>query len=202
LKLGKIGLFDRRLGQRIGRIVIPVPKEQPPMKVLPKLRLTMATAMMLVVTCGMASALFAKIHKYSAVATQVYLKIDAPILFVVSIVSTAIGLGALKSHSANQTMIQTSVACFAYLTLIWIAESGQERPLLYWFQISFALMVTAPLLARRIIKSEMPRGPRRDWWKKTCEAIFFAFLTMMLVLLGILIQWVGFMVGSSVLPVR
>ena len=60
-------------------------------------------------------------------------------------------------------------------------ETGRERPLLYWFQISFGLLATVPMVARRLVKTEMERGPRRTRWKKTCEAFFFAFLTMLLV---------------------
>jgi hypothetical protein len=43
----------------------------------------------------------------------------------------------------------------------------------------------------------MPRGPRRDWWKKTCESVFFSFLTMMLVTVGGLFQFFVYEVASS-----
>jgi hypothetical protein len=161
------------------------------MKLLRKFRFSMAMVMMLVVTAAAASALFAKIREHVPATNQPYLRIDAPILFLLSIGLTAVALGALKSHSAGQTMLQITVACLSYLSLIGLAETGRERPLLYWFQFSFGILVTGPLLARRIVKTEMERGPKRTWWKKTFEAIFFAFLTMMLVLLGLLLQWLA-----------
>jgi len=81
-------------------------------------------------------------------------------------------------------MLQVSLACFVCLTLIWIGEAQYERAIRYWCQSMFAATVTLPILARRFVKSGLPRGPRRDWWKKTCEAVFFAFLTMLLVTAG------------------
>jgi hypothetical protein len=169
------------------------------MKLLRKFRFSMAMVMMMVVTAAAASALFAKVRTHIPASNQPYLKIDAPILFVLSIGLTGVALGALKSHSAGQTMLQITIACLGYVSLIGLAEAGRERPLLYWFQFSFGLLVTAPLLARRIVKSEMERGPRRTWWKKTFEAVFFAFLTMMLVLLGLLLQFLAAFVGPQVL---
>lgn len=164
-----------------------------------KMQFSMALVMMMVVTAAAASALFAKVRAHVPASNQLYLKIDAPILFVLSIGLTAVGLGALKAHSAGQTMLQITVACLGYVSLFGLAESGRERPLLYWFQFSFGLLVTGPLLARRLVKTEMERGPRRDWWKRTTEALFFAFLTMILVLFGVLLQWLTAMIGGQVL---
>jgi hypothetical protein len=169
------------------------------MALLRKFRFSMAMAMMMVVTAAAASALFAKVRAHTPAANQPYLKIDAPILFIAAIGLTAVALGALKGHSAGQMMLQITVACLSYVSLIGLAETGRERPLLYWFQVSFGVLVTAPLLARMFVKAEMERGPRRTWWKKTCEAVFFAFLTMMLVLFGILLQFLTVAIGGQVL---
>ena len=168
------------------------------MKLLRKFRFSMAMAMMMVVAAAAASALFAKVREHIPAGNQPYLRVDAPILFLASIGLTAVALGALKGHSAFQMMLQMTVACLSYLSLIALAESGRERPLLYWFQASFGILVTAPLLARRIVKTEMERGPRRTWWKKTLEAVFFAFLTMMLVLLGLLLQWLAALIPQVI----
>ncbi len=158
------------------------------MKLLRKFRFSMAMVMMMVVTAAAASALFAKVREHIPASNQPYLKIDAPILFVLSIGLTAVALGALKGHSVGQMMLQITVACLGYVSLVGLAETGRERPLLYWFQVSFGVLVTGPLLARHFVKNEMEHGPRRTWWKKTCESIFFAFLTMMLVLVGSLLE--------------
>ena len=50
------------------------------------------------------------------------------------------------------------------------------------------MTVTFPLLGRAIVKSRLPRGPRRDWWKKTCEAVIFSFLNILLVTAGAVVQ--------------
>jgi hypothetical protein len=177
----------------------PTPIPGGSMKLLRKFRFSMAMAMMMVVTAAAASALFAKIHQHVPASNQPYLKVDAPVLFLLSIGLTSVALGALKGHSAWQMMLQITVACLSYVSLIGLAESGRERPLLYWFEVSFGLLVTAPLLARQIVKAEMERGPRRTWWKKTCESIFFAFLTMMLVLLGVLLEILATVLSSQMI---
>ena len=56
------------------------------------------------------------------------------------------------------------------------------------------------MVARRFVKAGLARGPRRDWWKKTCEAVFFSFLNMMLVTVGGLLQTAVYVVGSELLP--
>jgi hypothetical protein len=55
------------------------------------------------------------------------------------------------------------------------------------------------MLDRRLVKSRLSRGPRRAWWKKTCEAVFFSFLNMMLVTVGGLLQTAVYLVGSELL---
>ena len=54
------------------------------------------------------------------------------------------------------------------------------------------------MLARRYVKAGLPRGPRRDWWKKTCEAIFFSFLTLLLVTAGGLLQAAVYSAASAI----
>lgn len=145
--------------------------------------------------------LFVKVRRIPKLANQTYLnlKVNAPVLFVVSIGTTAVALASLKCHSGVQTMLQITIACLGYLSLIELAELGMERPLLYWFQTSFAILVTLPLLGRRIVKTEMERGPRRTWWMRTFEAIFFSYLTMTLVLVGMLSQVLALVVAGQFL---
>ncbi len=94
-------------------------------------------------------------------------------------------------------MLQIDLACLSYFGLISLAEIGATRPLLYWFQISFALQAALPLIARAQIKADMERGPRRDWWKKTTEAILFSFFTIVIVLISSFLQWLTVMLVSS-----
>ncbi len=167
------------------------------MNPLRKMRFTMATVMMMVVTAAVASALFAKARDHIPTAQYPYLSVDAPAVFVLSITLTAIALGALKAHSAGQIMLQIVLASLAYLGLISLAEAGFVRPLLYWFQACFALLATAPLIARSYVKTEMERGPRRTWWKKTTEAILFSFFTIFLVLVASFLQWITTLIIGS-----
>jgi len=153
--------------------------------------------MMLVATAAAASALFAKARQHTPSGFLPSIRFDAPFLFVLSIGLTATALGALKRHSAVQTMLQIILACLGFLTLFWLLDAKLTRPLLYWFQANFAVLVTVPLLARRLVKTEMARGPRRDWWKRTLEAVFFSFLSMMLVLVGILLQVIAGEIGVT-----
>ena len=166
------------------------------MRLLRKVRFSMATVMMLVATAAAGSALFAKARQHIPAANQPYMKFDAPFLFTLSIALTAVALGALKGHTAVQMMLQTTIACLGYVSLIGLAEAGMERPLLYWFQVSFGLLVTIPLIARRAVKRGMERGPRRTWWKGTCEAVLFAFFTMILVLWGLLVEVIAMQAGG------
>ncbi len=155
----------------------------------PKLGFSMATVMMLVVTASFASALFAKACDHIPANQYPYMKVDAPAVFVASIALTAVALGALKSHSVEQVMLQVELACLAYIALISLAEAGAFRPMLYWFQACFAVLAVGPLLARSYVKAKMERGPRRTWCKKTTEAVLFSFFTIFLVLVSSFLQW-------------
>jgi hypothetical protein len=164
---------------------------------LRKVRFTMATVMMMVVTAAVASAVFAKARDHIPTAQYPYLSVDVPAVFVISIILTAVALGALKSHSPGQIMLQIVLACLSYFGLISLAEAGAVRPLLYWFQISFALQAALPLIARSYVKAEMERGPRQAWWKKTTEAVLFSFFTIFIVMVSSFLQWLTFLLVTS-----
>src|SRR5688572_2990196 len=151
------------------------------MPILGRFRFSLATIMMLVVTAAAASALFAKVSHLIQGTTSGTWDFDTPTLAVLAVALTALALGAWKEHSAVQTMLQATLAYVGYLSVIWISEAGLDRLLLYWLQMAFALTVALPLLARRYVKAALPRGPSRSWWKKTCEAVAFSFLNMLLV---------------------
>ena len=170
------------------------------MRLIRNIRFSMGTIMMFVLTAAAAMALFAKIQQHTDVVTPPGWKIDVPSLFLLAIVLTAVALGSWKEHTAVQTMLQVTLTCLGCLTLIWIGEAQYERAIRYWFQVTFAATVTFPMVARRFVKAGLARGPRRDWWKKTCEAVFFSFLNMMLVTVGGLLQTAVYVVGSELLP--
>jgi hypothetical protein len=170
------------------------------MRLIPRIRFSIGTIMMFVVMFAAAMALFVKIQQHTdgSVVPPGW-TLDIPTLFLLAIVLTSVALGSWKEHSAVQIMLQVTIACLGCLTLIWIGEAQYERAIRYWCQGTFAATVTLPMLARRLVKSGLPRGPRRDWWKKTCEAVFFSFLTMILVTAGGLLQ-MGVYVAATNFP--
>jgi hypothetical protein len=172
------------------------------MRLFRLIRFSMGTIMMFVLMVAAGMALFVKIQQLTdSVAAPAALppgwNLDVPSLFLLAIALTAVALGSWKEHTAVQTMLQVTLACFGCLTLIWIGEAQYERAIRYWCQGTFAAMVTIPMIGRRYVKSSLPRGPRRDWWKKTCEAIFFSFLTMLLVTAGGLLQAAVYLAATN-----
>ena len=160
------------------------------MRLIPRFRVSIATMMMFVVAAAAGAALFAKIRAHADTPTIAGLKTDAPMLLLLAIGLTTIALGSWKAHSAVQMCLQGTIACLGCLSLIWISEAQLERTTRYWFQAAFAASVVAPMMVRRYVKTEMPKGPRREWWKKTCEAVFFSFLGVLLVSAGVVLQLV------------
>jgi hypothetical protein len=155
----------------------------------------MADIALLVVAAATASALFAKVYQFYPPETAPYpsLHLDAPLLLLLGIALTAITLGANKGHSLAQILLQTTLSCLGFLSLIWLAEAKQARLLLYWFQTAFLLTVAAPMLARHLLKTSLPRGPRRSWWKRTLEAVIFSAVNMGLVVIGAGLEFYLFM---------
>jgi hypothetical protein len=168
------------------------------MRLIRRVRFSMGTIMMFVLMAAAVMALFVKIRQHTDAVLPAGWKIDVPSLFLLAIGLTAVALGSWKEHSAVQTMLQVTLACVGCLTLIWIGEAQYERAIRYWCQGMFAATVTIPMLARRFVKTGMARGPRREWWKKTCEAITFSFLTMILVTAGGLLQAAVYALASSI----
>ena len=158
------------------------------MQLITKFRFTMGTIMMFVLMVAAAMALFVKIRHHTDSMLPPGWNLDVPSLFLLAIFLTGVALGSWKEHTSVQIMLQVTLACFSCLTLIWISEAQYERAIRYWCQGTFAATVTIPMMARRFVKSGLPRGPRRDWWKKTCEAVFFSFLNIMLITAGAAFQ--------------
>jgi hypothetical protein len=167
------------------------------MQLISRIRFSLATIMMFVLAAAASSALYAKILQHSNAIAEPGWFFDIPTLFLLAIVLTALALGSWKAHSAVQIMLQTTLACLGCLTLIWIGEAQYDRALRYWFQGCFAATVTIPLVARAIVKSTLARGPRRNWWKKTCEAVVFSFLNIILCTTGAAFQAFIVMYGAE-----
>ena len=155
----------------------------------PRFRISLATVMIVVITAAAASALFASLVRHLPTGPMsTAIRYDVAILFVLGIILTGMAIAARKAHSPHLAMLQITVACLGYLGLLSLAEISLSRPLFYWYQASFAALVVVPLIARRIVKRQIEKGPRRTLWMKRCEALAFAFLNMVLVLTGVGVQ--------------
>ncbi len=156
---------------------------------MPRLRISMATVIIVVFTTASASALFSRLARHMPpTPVTPTLRYDVATLFVAAIILTGMAIAARKGHSPRLAMLQVTVACLGYLGLISLAEVNKGRPVFYWYQVTFAALVVVPLVIRRIIKSGMEKSPRRAQWMKTCESFAFAFLNMVLVLIGVGVQ--------------
>lgn len=155
---------------------------------MPRLRISIATVMMLVVTAAAASGLAARLLGIEAVGELAQaagaVPGDALAVLILAIALTALALAARKRHTANQAMLQATLSCLGFLFVFSLAEIPSKRLQLYWLQALFAALVVAPLLARRAARARLDRGPRRAWWMGTFEAIAFAYLNMFLVSVG------------------
>jgi hypothetical protein len=165
--------------------------EGPPSRPRSARRITLAAALMVVLTAATGSALFVKVVEHAPTSNDIFTKFDAGILLTGAIALTAIALGSLKRHNLVQILLQATLSFFGVLTIIWLAEGEHARALAYWFQSCFLLTVVIPSVARRIVGQTMPRGPRRQCWKNTLEAVIFSFVNLMLVLAGWGIQFLA-----------
>jgi len=197
LHLRVVSLYDR---PDVADSERPRPLRSEAMRLIRMIRFSIGTIMMFVVMVAAATALFVRIQQHTVGVIPPGWTLDVPSLFLLAILLTAVALGSWKEHTAVQIMLQVTVACFGCLTLIWIGEAKYERAIRYWCQGTFAATVTIPMVARRFVKSGLRRGPRREWWKKTCEAVFFSFLTMLLVTAGGLLQACVYLAATS-LPI-
>ena len=159
---------------------------------LPRIRISIATIMMLVITAAAASALVARVvQPLQKVLSSVPLgRYNLAAVLILGIVLTGVALAARKGHSPNQAMLQIALACLGFLFAVSLPDFLPPRARIYWLQVLFAVLVVIPLVVRRTLKNRTERGPQRAWRMKTCEAVAFAYFNMILVLVGIAIEGV------------
>ena len=154
---------------------------------------SIATLMMLVVTVSSAVAQVARalelLREVLNNSLQAYTA-DFATLWILGIVLTGVALAAWRGHTANQAMLQISLSCLAFLYALSVIKLDVHFAF-YWLQSLFGVLVVAPLVARRWIKTRLGRGSRRVWWLATCEAVGCAYLNMLLVLAGMAIEDFG-----------
>lgn len=169
------------------------------MRPIGKFRFSIGALMMFVLMVAAGAALFVKIlEKDDPNAPPVY-----PIEALVAIVLPTIALGAWRNHTATQIMLQATLVCLVCLSAYWSIATNHERAVSCWYQSMFALTITLPMLVRRHVKATWPRGPRRESWKKTCEAVLFSFLTFLIMTIGNFFQFLyydGFGAGTHQPP--
>jgi hypothetical protein len=165
-----------------------------------RFRFTMATVMLLVVTSAAASALFAKVHALTPASGAPYLSnVDSGILVIATVVMVGATLGTLKGHSPAQIMLQVTLACLGLYLFLTMVEAKLRHPLLYWLHACFLVLVLIPALVRRAAKDRIERGPARNRRKRTCEAIMFSFVTMMIVMLALFLEWLAAVIGMNII---
>ena len=146
------------------------------MRLIGKLRFSIGSLMMFVLMVAAGAALFVKILEHDF---PNYPPVS-PTGSILAIVLATVALGSWKGHTATQIMLQTTLACLICLSSYWCVESQHERAILYWYEGVFAMTVTLPMVVRRHVKAAWPKGPRRESWKKTCEAVSFSFLAILI----------------------
>lgn len=169
---------------------------------LRRIRFSMRSILMLVLTAAAASALFAKVSSLLAGRPSDW-RVDAPALLLLGIGLTALAIGTVRRHTAFQTMLQATLSCVMLLVLVQFTDLRNDfraiRAALYWFQGVFALTVALPLLAWRLLLAEMEVGGRRDWWRGTMEAVVASFFNLALVAIGALLQLLTLEVSGALL---
>ena len=164
------------------------------MTILRKMRFSLGTIMMIVAAAGAASALFAKVRWLLKPDPEAW-STDIAAMLVIAVGLTAAAIAAARRHSASQAFFQMAITCVLILSLIWAVElpgpKWATRAARYWFQAAFLATVVAPLFAYRLVLDPMEPGPRREWWKKTGEAVVASFANMILILLSGIIQVAG-----------
>ena len=168
---------------------------------MPRFRISLALMMLLVLASGATSALYVQILRHLPVAgrSAVTHPYHLAAVFVLAIVLTAPGLGAWRGHPARLALVQGTLACLGFLSWIGLMEWHAERLATYWFQGIFAGFVFVPLLIRRRLQAAPDREGGHRGAIQVCEAVAFAFLTMMLVLVGVLIQILVFEIHENTL---
>jgi hypothetical protein len=126
-----------------------------------RLRLRLATLLVLVVASAPALALYAKMLEHIGPGD-----LDAPAVTLLAIVLTGIAVGAWRRASPGQVIAQIGLACAALLVLV---EISFTRLVNYWLAIVVAVTIVVPLLARSQASATQGSGTgsRRVAWAST-----------------------------------
>lgn len=152
-----------------------------------RLRFTMRTLMIFVLTAAVASAMFGELARLLK-GLPMNLAIDVPSIVLTAIALNAVALGCLLRLSVDQVLVQITVCCLLVLAGAWLWEWKLDRGLRYWLQASFAAVVVLPLLIKAAAMSEDDPSTRSRRVVAGVEVLLLAYANYVAILVVAMFQ--------------
>ncbi len=148
-----------------------------------RLRLSIATTMLIVLTASLAVATFTKTRMLlDRTSTNA---IDHPAVFVLAIFLTGLAIGGIRRYGANQTLLHISTAFAIVTTAILFAEI-HERLALYWLEFIVAATVAVPFAVQGVLLRRRRQACEKRGIKRWVELVVLGHLTVILAFAGTL----------------
>lgn len=125
-----------------------------------RFRVSMRTLMIFVLAAAVASALFIELARPFKAKSLTTWAIDVPTIVLLGIALNAVALGCWLRISPDRVLVQFTLCCLLVLGGVWLWQSKFDRGLLYWLQISFAVVVVVPLAGRAMLTRDEIRQAR------------------------------------------
>lgn len=140
-------------------------------------RFSIASLMLLVLTCGAAAALYFKLLKlFENAGTYA---IDGPVLCVLCIGLNALALAISRRHNAYQFLTQITIACALLLTDIHLFE-WKMRIVHYAIPINLIALLAAPIVLRRLGRTKRRSTPMRRFAKSMYRSYALAVFNLLI----------------------
>ena len=149
---------------------------------MPRLKISIATLMMLVVTAASALALFAGINERWHGPPDVIN--PWPVVMVIAIIANGLILAALRKHASTQAMLQITVVCVLFSAFIRWNEAYWALFLLLHYSpfVLFLVLVLLWIGLPAILIMEVSESQRSMWIKifepMLCIVINVLFLSL------------------------
>ena len=147
----------------------------------PRVRISIATTMLIVLTASLAAATFTKTRMlFDRTSTDA---IDYPAVFVLAITLTGIAIGGVRRYGLNQTLLHISTAFAIVSTAILFAEI-HARLALYWLEFIVAFTVAVPFAVQALLLRSRPQSCEKRRIKRWTELVILAHLNVALAIAG------------------
>lgn len=153
-----------------------------------RVRLTMGTMMIGVLTAAVASALFAELRQLIKTPQSLALQVDVPTIVLLGISLNAVALGCWRKLTVEQVLAQIAICCFLILVGAWIWDAKLTRVLRYWLQLSFGVAFVLPLLVQTVVGGDARNSPRNPWLISSLNNVMLAYVNFVVVLLVAVFQ--------------